>query len=57
MTFPTKTGRIEYSFTEEEVNTLVWLIQSEIKVQQLLIDESDGTLLAELQELYEVFTW
>lgn len=49
--------RIEMSFTEEEMKTLAWLVRSEIKVQELLIDESDGELLAQLQELYESLTW
>lgn len=52
-----RTGRIEMHFTEEEIKTLAWLVKSEIKVQELLIDYSDGTLLAELQELYESLTW
>lgn len=51
------TERISMSFTLEELKTLAWLVRSEIKVQELLIDESDGTLLAELQELYENLTW
>lgn len=57
MTFPTKSGRIEYSLTEEEVKTIVWLLKSEIQVQEMLLDESDGTLLAQLINLYESFTW
>ena len=44
-------------FTDSEMETLAWLVKSEIKVQELLIDESDGTLLKELQELYESLTW
>lgn len=52
-----RTGRVEMHFTEEEIKTLAWLVRSEIRVQELLIDESDGTLLAELQGLYESLTW
>lgn len=44
-------------FTMEEIKTLAWLVKEEIKVQELLIDESDGTLLKQLEELYESFTW
>lgn len=52
-----RTQRIEMHFTEEEMDTLAWLVKSEIKVQELLVDESDGTLLKQLEELYESFTW
>lgn len=52
-----RTKRFEMHFTEEEMDILAWLVKSEIKVQELLIDESDGTLLKELQELYESLTW
>lgn len=52
-----RTGRIEMHFTEKEIETLAWLVKSEIKVQELLIDESNGTLLKELQEMYESLTW
>lgn len=52
-----RTKRFEMHFTESEMDILAWLVKSEIKVQELLVDESDGTLLKELQELYESFTW
>lgn len=52
-----RTGRIEMHFTEEEMDILAWLVKSEIKVQELLVDESDGMLLKQLIELYESFTW
>lgn len=45
------------SFTEEDMKTLAWLLKSEIQVQEMLLDESDGTLLKHLQSLYESITW
>lgn len=44
-------------FTEKEIDILAWLIKSEIKVQEQLLDESDGTLYKDLNELYESITW
>lgn len=52
-----RTGRYEYHLTAEDIETIAWLLKNEIKVQELLIDESDGTLLAHLTDLYEGFTW
>ena len=52
-----RTKRYEMHFTESEMKTLAWLCKSEIAVQEQLLEYSDGTLLAELQELYESFTW
>lgn len=52
-----RTQRYEFHFTKEELEILAWLVKSEIKVQQMLLEESDGTLLAKLEELYESLTW
>lgn len=46
--------RYNFSFTEEDLDILGWLLESEIKVQEMLIDESDGTLLAKLKLLHTV---
>ena len=52
-----RTKRYEYHLTAEDIETLAWLCKEEIKVQELLIDESDGVLLKQLLELYDCFTW
>lgn len=52
-----RTGRFQLYFTEDELDTLAWLCREEIKVQEQLLDHNDGTLLKQLQELYDSFTW
>lgn len=52
-----RTLRYEMHFTAEEMETMAWLLRSEIKVQEQLVDYNDGSLLKQLKSLYDSFTW
>lgn len=41
--------------TERDISNLKWLLDSEIKVQEQLLDYSDGTLITELKFLRDKF--
>lgn len=51
-----RTLRYEFHFTKEELDTLTWLVRSEIGVQDML-PERDEELFKQLNELYDSFTW